>query len=108
MASIRNLHIQQRQNRGSVQELNQTMPPAPQTPQIQVSHQEDDLITFTPFGEQQVPQAQGAVGNQEQPKRQRNPRKKKKSEWTLNGPLTRDNLIRTKLKKFHTFHLENV
>ena len=27
---------------------------------------------------------QGAVGNQEQPKRQRSPRKKKKSEWTLN------------------------
>ena len=60
------------------------MPPAPQTPQIQVSHQEDDLITFTPFGEQQVPQVQGAVGNQEQPKRQRSPRKKKKSEGTLN------------------------
>ena len=84
MASIRNLHIQQRQNRGSVQELNQTTPPAPQTPQIQVSHQEDDLITFTPFGEQQVPQVQGAVGNKEQPIRQRSPRKKKKSEWTLN------------------------
>ena len=31
MASIRNLHIQQRQNRRSVQELNQTMSPAPQT-----------------------------------------------------------------------------
>ena len=80
MASIRNLHIQQRQNRRSVQELNQTMPPASQTPQVQVSHQEDDLITFTPFGEQQEPQVQGAVGNQEQPKRQRSPRKKKKSE----------------------------
>ena len=83
MASIRNVHIQQRQNQGSLQELNQTMPPAPQTPQIQVSHQEDDLIMFTPFGEQQVPQVQGTVGNQEQPKRQRSPRKKKKSEWTL-------------------------
>ena len=42
------------------------------------------MITFTPFWEQQVPQVQGAVGNQEQPKRQRSPRKKKKSEWTLN------------------------
>ena len=84
MVSIRNLHIQQRQNLRSVQDLNQTMPPAPQTPQIQVSQQEDDLITFTPFGEQQVPQVQGAAGNQEQPKRQRSPRKKKKSEWTLN------------------------
>ena len=49
-----------------------------------MSQQEDDLVTFTPFGEQQVPQVQGAVGNQEQPKRQRSPRKKKKSEWTLN------------------------
>ena len=49
-----------------------------------MSQQEDDLITFTPFGEQQVPQIQGAAGNQEQPKRQRSPRKKKKSEWTLN------------------------
>ena len=37
MASIRNLHIQQRQNRDSVQELDQTMSPAPQTPRIQVS-----------------------------------------------------------------------
>ena len=32
MASIRNLHIQQRQNRCSTQELNQTTPSAPQTP----------------------------------------------------------------------------
>ena len=32
MASIRNLHIQQRQNRHSAQELNQTTPLAPQTP----------------------------------------------------------------------------
>ena len=87
MASIQNLHIQQRQNLRNVQNLNQTTSPASQTPQIQVNRQEDDLITFTPFGEQQVPQVQGAVGNQE---------------------LTRDNLIRTKLKKFHTFHLENV
>ena len=31
MASIRNLHIQQRQNQCSVQELNQTTSPAPQT-----------------------------------------------------------------------------
>ena len=84
MASIRNLHIQQRQNLRNVQELNQTTSPAPQMPRIQVSQQEDDLITFIPFREQQVPQVQGAAGNQEQPKRQRSPRKKKKSEWTLN------------------------
>ena len=84
MASIRNLHIQQRQNLGSIQELNQTLSPAPQTLRIQASLQEDNLIMFTPFGEQQVPQVQGAAGNQEQPKRQRSPRKKKKSEWTLN------------------------
>ena len=84
MASIRNLHIQQRQNQCSVQELNQTPSPAPQTPQIQVTQQEDDLITSTPFREQQVSQVQGVVGNHEQPKKQRSPRKKKKSVWTLN------------------------
>ena len=84
MASILNLHIQQRQNRCSVQELNQTTPPAPQTPRIPVSQQEANLITFIPIGEQQVPQMQGTAGSQEQPKSQRSPRKKKKSEWTLN------------------------
>ena len=84
MVSLQNLHIQQRQNRRSVQELDQTTSPAPQTLQIQVSQQEDNLITFTPFGEQQVPQVQGAAGDQEEPKRQRSPRKKKQSEWTLN------------------------
>ena len=84
MASIRNLHIQQRQNQSSVQELNQTTPSAPQTPQIQVNQEEANLITFTPIVEQQVPPVQSATGVQEQPKRQRSPRKKKKSEWTLN------------------------
>ena len=51
MASIRNLHIQQRQNQCSAQELDQTTSPAPQTPRIQVSQKENNLITFTPFGE---------------------------------------------------------
>ena len=68
MANTWNLHIQQRQNRRSVQELNQTMPSAPQTPRIQVNQQEANLITFTPIGEQQVPQVQGATESQEQPK----------------------------------------
>ena len=62
MASIRNLHIQQRQNRRSVQELNQTTPSASQTPRIQVDQEEANLITFTPIVEQQVPQVQGAAG----------------------------------------------
>ena len=84
MAIIRNLHIQQRQNRRSVQELNQTTPSAPQTPQIQVNQEEANLITFTTIVEQQMPHVQGAVGNQEQPERQKSPRKKKNSEWTLN------------------------
>ena len=84
MVSICNLHIQQRQNRSSVQELNQTTPPAPQTPRIQVNQEEANLITFTPIVEQQVPPVQGATGIQEQPKRQRSPRKKKNLEWTLN------------------------
>ena len=55
MASIRNLHIQQRQNQHSIQELNQTTPSASQTPQIQVNQEEANLITFTPIVEQQVP-----------------------------------------------------
>ena len=49
-----------------------------------MNKQEANLITFTPPGEQQVPQMQGVVGNEGQPKRQRTPRKKMKSEWTLN------------------------
>ena len=84
LASIGNLHIRQRQNRCSVQELNQTTPSAPQTPQIQVNQEEANLITFTPIVEQEVPQVQGAAGIQKQPKQQRSPRKKKNSEWTLN------------------------
>ena len=84
MSSIRNLHMQQRQNRCSTQELNQTTPSAPQTTRIQVNQEEANLITFSPVVEQQVPLVQGATGIQEQPKRQRSPRKKKKSEWTLN------------------------
>ena len=84
MASIRNLHMQQRQNRCSTQELNQTTPSAPQTTQIQVNQEEANLITFSPVVEQQVPLVQGATGIQEQPKQQRSPRKKKNSEWTLN------------------------
>ena len=68
MASIRNLHIQQRQNRCSTQELNQTTPPAPQTPPIQVNREEANLITFTPTVEQQAPLVQGATGTREQPK----------------------------------------
>ena len=74
-----------------------SLPPPVQTPKRQEHNSENTESSqnswenvgrwntaFTPFGEQQVPQVQGAVGNQEQPKRQRSPRKKKKSEWTLN------------------------
>ena len=68
MASIHNLHIQQRQNRRGIQELNQTTPSAPQTLQIQVNQEEANLITFTPIVEQQVPLVQGVTGIQEQPK----------------------------------------
>ena len=84
MESIRNLHMQQRQNQCSTQEPNQTTPSATQTPQIQVNQEEANLITFTPIVEQQVPSVQGATGIQEEPKQQRSPRKKKNSEWTLN------------------------
>ena len=68
MASIRNLHMQQRQNRRSTQELNQTTQSAPQTTRIQVNQEGANLITFTPIVEQQVPPVQGATGIQEQPK----------------------------------------
>ena len=68
MASIRNLHMQQRQNQCSTQELNQTTPSAPQTTRIQVNQEEANLITFSPVVEQQVPLVQGMTGLQEQPK----------------------------------------
>ena len=82
--SIRNLHIQQRQNRGSTEELNQNTSAAPQATRTQVNHEAANLITFSPVVEQQVPALQSATGVQVQPKRQRSPRKKKGSEWTLN------------------------
>ena len=84
MESIRNLHMQQRRNRHSTQEPNKNTPSVPQTPRIQVNQEEANLITFTPIMELQVPPVQDATGIQEQPKRQRNLRKKKNSEWTLN------------------------
>ena len=59
MASIRNLHIQQRQNRGSTEELNQNTSSAPQTTRTQVNQEEANLITFSPVVEQQVPALQG-------------------------------------------------
>ena len=84
MASIRNLHIQQRHNRRSIEELNQITVSAPQTSRMEVNQEEANLITFSPVVEQQVPLVQEAKGVQVQPKQQRNPRKKKGSEWTLN------------------------
>ena len=59
MASIRNLHIQQRQSRGSTEELNQNTSSAPQTTRTQVNQEEANLITFSPVVEQQVPAVQG-------------------------------------------------
>ena len=84
MRRIRNLHIQQRQNRHNTQEINQNSLPAPQMPQINVIQQEPNLIMFTPPAGQQVMQMQGAAGKEEPPKRQRSPRKKTRSEWVLN------------------------
>ena len=68
MESIRNLHMQQRQNRRSTQEQNKNTPLAPQTPRIEVNQEEANLIMFSPVVEQQVPLVQGATGFQEQPK----------------------------------------
>ena len=68
MESIHNLHMQQRQNQHSTQELNQTTPSAPQTTRIQANQEEANLITFSPVVEQQVPLVQVGTGFQEQPK----------------------------------------
>ena len=84
MESIRNLHMQQRQNRCSTQEQNQITPSALQRTQIQANQEEANLITFSPVVEQQVPLIPSETEIQEKPKCQRSPRKKKKSEWTLN------------------------
>ena len=68
MESIRNLNMQQRQNRRSTQKLNQSTPSAPQTTRIQANQEEANLITFSLVVEQRVPLVQGATGFQEQPK----------------------------------------
>ena len=68
MASIRNLHIQQRQNRRSTQEQNKNTQSDPQTPRIEVNQEEANLITFSPVVEQQVRSIQGVTKFQEQPK----------------------------------------
>ena len=83
MESIRNLHMQQRQNQRNTQEQNKDNPSASQTSRIQTHQDNENLITFSPVVEQQLPAVQGATGIQEQPKSQRSPRKKKGSEWTL-------------------------
>ena len=68
MESIRNLHIQQRQNRGATEELNQNTLAGPLTTRTQVNQVAANLITFSPVVEQQVPASQGAMGVQVQPK----------------------------------------
>ena len=65
-------------------EQNEDTTSAHQTPRTQVNQEVENLITFSPVVEQQVPAVQGATGIHEQPKQQRSPRKKKGSEWTLN------------------------
>ena len=76
--SIRNLYIQQRQNRGSTEELNQNTSAAPHTTRTQVNQEAANLITFSPVVEQQVPAVQGATGIQEMPKRQRSPQERRR------------------------------
>ena len=63
MESIRNLHMQQRQNRRNVQEQNKDTRSAPQTPRVQENQDDANLITFSPVVEQQVPAVQGANRN---------------------------------------------
>ena len=73
MESIRNLHMQQRQNQRNTQEQNKDNPSASQTSRIQTHQDDENLIKFSPVVEQQVPAVQGATGIQEQPKSQRSP-----------------------------------
>ena len=71
MRSIRNLHIQQRQNRlqSKVPKVNETHSESPRLSQPQ----EANLISFTlPHGQQSTNKR-----NNDEPKRQRSPRKKK-------------------------------
>ena len=84
MESIRNLHMQQRHNQCNMQKQNKDNPSASQTSRIQTHQDDENLITFSPVVEQEVPAVKGATGIQEQPKSRRSPRKKKGSEWTLN------------------------
>ena len=81
---IRSMRNLQRQNQPSSQGRSQNSSPALRNSQISVNHQESNLITFTPPAGPHLPQVQGAVGKQEQPKRKRSPRKKARSEWALN------------------------
>ena len=67
MAGIRNLHIQQRQNRRSTQEQNKNTPSDPKTLRIEVNQEEANLITFSPVVEQQVPSIQGVTKFQDNP-----------------------------------------
>ena len=77
MRSIRNLHVQQRQNRLQEKELHQNPLSSPN-----VNPQEPNLITFSPPPQQY--QAQGASGIQDEPKKQSPRRRKAKGEWKLN------------------------
>ena len=79
MRSIRNLHIQQRQNRlqSEVPKVNETHSESPRLSQPQ----EANLISFTPPHGQQSTNKR----NNDEPKRQRSPRKRKqRDEWRIN------------------------
>ena len=81
MRSIRNLHIQQEQNRVHNEVTNQK--PTGLDIEVNPLPQEYNLIMFTPPHGRTAPL--GATVNQGEPKKQRMPRKRKtKNEWQLN------------------------
>ena len=86
MRSIRNLHIQQRQNclQSEVPKVNETHSESPRLSQPQ----EANLISFTlPHGQQSTNKR-----NNDEPKRQRSPRKiKQRDEWQINQGQVKQN-----------------
>ena len=98
MRSVRNLHTQQRQNHLQAEVLNQNKAQSGPIDSPQTSSQELNLITFTPL-QGQHEAVQGAAREQDKPKKQRNPRRRKtKNEWQLNQRQFEQN------KKFPVFH----
>ena len=83
LRSIQDLHVRQRQNRVQPELLNQNKSQSCSGSIPKNSPQEQNLITFTPTRRQNE-NACSIHHNQNEPKKQRSPRKKTRNEWRLN------------------------